>query len=140
MSVPQGLQKTLVDDSSLKGAFLACCLPCFVMPRSLPQALLHTLGMILKCIVSGSTSGTILRICSILVLWHVRLESESSVSMQSSPAVKRWLSGVACLGCSKVSQAAQGHFVGGSECCQWIRIWCCLPGTSPTLYLRQVGL
>ena len=36
MSVPQGLQRTLVDDSSLKGAFLACCLPCLVMPRGLP--------------------------------------------------------------------------------------------------------
>ena len=141
MSIPQGLQRTLVDESSLKGAFLACCLTCFVMPRSLPQALLHTLAMILKCTVSGSTSGTSLMVWSIVGLWLVRLESESNVSTQSSQAVKRWLSGFACLGCSKDWQAAQGHLVGGLRVsCQWIGIWCCLPWTSPTLYLRRGGL
>ena len=86
------------------------------MPRSLPQALLRTLGMILECIVSGSTRGTSLRICLILVLWPVRLTSESNVSMQSSQAVKMWLAVAARLGCSKDWQAAQGHFVGGSQC------------------------
>ena len=73
----------------------------------------HTLGMILKCIVIGSTSETGLRISSILVPWLVRLKSESNVSMQISPAVTIWLAGVACLGCSKDWQAAQGHLAGG---------------------------
>ena len=113
MSIPQGLQRTLVDDSSLKGAFLACCLPCLVMPRRLPRALPHTLGMILKCIVSGGTSERGLRISSILVPWLVRLKSESNVSMQISPAVTIWLAGVACLGRSREWQAAEGHLAGG---------------------------